>query len=87
MTTRLLVAIPLAIILGGLSLLHAYWALGGRWGSAYTVPTVDGRRTINPAPAATWVVSSLLATATILVIGKAGWIETGAFALLFDLGV
>src|SRR6266403_2083334 len=44
MRNRLLFAIPLAGILGGLALLHAYWALGGRWGSAYTVPTVNARR-------------------------------------------
>jgi hypothetical protein len=40
MRNGLLFAIPLTVILGGLSLLHAYWELGGRWGSAYTVPTV-----------------------------------------------
>jgi hypothetical protein len=48
--SRLLFAIPLAVILGGLSLLHAYWALGGRRGSAYTVPTVNGRRLFDPTP-------------------------------------
>ena len=84
---RLLFAIPLTAILGGLSLLHAYWALGGRWGSAYTVPTIRGRRSFDPSPLATWVVCGLLALAVIIVMGKSGWIAPGRFAVLFDAGV
>jgi hypothetical protein len=87
MRYRLLFAIPLTAILGSLSILHAYWALGGRSGSAYTVPTVSGRRIFNPSPLATWVVCGLLGLAVILVMGKAGWIETGPLPVLFDAGV
>jgi hypothetical protein len=61
-------AIPLAGILASLSLLHAFWALGGQWGTAYAVPVVRGRRSFNPTPLATWVVCGLLGGATILVI-------------------
>ena len=43
MRSRLLFAIPLTVILGGLMVLHVYWALGDRWGSAYSGPTVNGR--------------------------------------------
>jgi len=85
--TRLLFAIPLTVILGGLLLLHAYWALGGRWGSAYTVPTINGRRSFNPSPLATWVVCGLLGLAVIIVMGKSGWIGLGPLAVLFDVGV
>lgn len=87
MHNRLLFAIPLAIVLGGIAVLHAYWALGGRWGSAFTVPTVSGRRMFDPTPLATWVVSGLLGIAVILVMGKAGWIGTGPLTLLFDAGM
>jgi Protein of unknown function (DUF3995) len=87
MPNRLLFAIPLTVILGGLSLLHAYWALGGRWASAYTVPTVNGRRIFDPTPIATWIVCGLLGIAVILVMGKAGWIGTGPVPVLFDVGV
>jgi Protein of unknown function (DUF3995) len=87
MHKRLLIAIPLAFILAGLMLLHAYWALGGKWGSAYTVPTVSGRRMFDPTPLATWVVSGLLAVAVILVMGKAGWITTGPLPVALDIGV
>jgi hypothetical protein len=82
-----LFAIPLVVILGGLSLLHAYWALGGRWGSAYTVPIVNGRRSFDPSPLATWVVCALLGAAAVLVMGKAGWIGNGVPPILFEAGV
>jgi hypothetical protein len=87
MLNRFLFAIPLTVILAGLSLLHAYWALGGRWGSAYTVPTINGQRTFDPSPLATWVVSGLLALAVIIVIGKSGWVAPGPLSALFQVGV
>jgi hypothetical protein len=87
MVSRRLFAIPLTGILAALLLLHAYWALGGRWGSAYTVPTVSGRRVFDPSPFATWVVCGLLGLAVILVIGRAGWIATNPIPVLFDIGI
>jgi hypothetical protein len=82
-----LLAIPLAGILGGLSLLHAYWALGGRWASSNTVPVVNSRRAFEPGPGATWAVCGLLALAVMLVLGEAGFIPRGPFPMLFDAGV
>jgi hypothetical protein len=82
-----LFAIPLVVLLGALSALHAYWALGGRWGHAYTIPTVGGRRSFDPSPLATWVVCALLAIGVILVMGKAGWIGTDAPRMILDVGV
>jgi Protein of unknown function (DUF3995) len=87
MTHRLLFAIPLASILGGLSLLHAYWAIGGRWGSAYTVPSIGGRRSFDPSPFATWIVCGLLGVAALIVVGKSGWIGKGPLPVLFDVGI
>ncbi|HEY3742796.1 MAG TPA: DUF3995 domain-containing protein [Bryobacteraceae bacterium] len=81
-----LFAIPLAAILGALSLLHAYWALGGRAGSAYTIPVVNGRRAFEPGPAATWIVCGLLALAAFIAIGKAGYIASGLPPILFTIG-
>jgi hypothetical protein len=60
-----LFAIPLTAILSGLSLLHENWALGGRWGSAYVVPVVRGKRSFEPSPLATWIVCGLLALAVV----------------------
>jgi hypothetical protein len=80
---RVVFAIPLAIILGGLLLLHAYWVLGGRWGGAYTVPTINGRRSFDPSPVVMWVVCALLGLAVISVMGMA----PGTLPVLFDDGV
>ena len=83
MRDRLLFAIPLIVILGGLLLLHAYWALGGRWGSAYTVPTISGRRTfgffkvVKGTPFAewdTWLYSPLCLLLALLAAGLA-WLS------------
>ena len=82
-----LFAILLIVIFAALSALHAYWALGGRWGRANTVPTVGGRRSFEPSPFATWVVCALLAIAVGVVIGKVAWIGNGVLRMLFDLGV
>jgi len=85
MGNRLLFAIPLAVILGTLSMLHAYWELGGRWASAYTVPTVSGRRLFDPSPLATWVVCALLALAALLVLGALPVVLDLCIALVFFL--
>jgi hypothetical protein len=87
MRSRLLFAIPLTVILGALLLLHVYWALVGRWGSAYTVPTINGRRSFDPSPLATWLVCGLLGLALTLVMGKSGWIAPGPLPVLLDVGV
>jgi len=86
MISRLLFAVPLVVILSGLSLLHVYWASGGRWGSAYTVPTVSGRRMFDPSPLATWAVAGLLGISVVLVMSKVGWIRT-PLPVLVDVGV
>lgn len=82
LTNSLVFAIPLAGILAVLSLLHAYWALGGHWGKAYAVPVVRGRRSFNPTPLATWVVCGLLGGAAILVIAA-----SQRRLLLLDVGL
>jgi len=87
MHSRFLFAIPLVVALGGISVLHIYWALGGKWGSAFTVPTVSGRRMFDPTPAATWGVAGLFGIGMILVLGKAGWIQTRSLNWVSDLGI
>jgi hypothetical protein len=43
-----------------IGLLHFYWALGGEVGMDIAVPTLDGKRLINPAKMATVVVGVAL---------------------------
>jgi hypothetical protein len=87
MHNRFLCAIPLPVILGGLLLLHACWSRFGRWGSAYTMPTINGRSSFDPSSLATWTVCGLLGLALIIVIGKSEFIASGPLPALFDVGV
>jgi Protein of unknown function (DUF3995) len=50
-----------AAVLGGVSVLHLYWAAGGRRGKHAVVPTSDGRALMAPSRAATVAVAVALA--------------------------
>ncbi len=69
-----------------LSLLHAYWAMGGDWGSSAVVPEVEGGRAFTPTPGATLAVAGAFFVAALVVLGRSGiW---GGFvpAWIFYLG-
>jgi hypothetical protein len=70
MTYRL--GIFLTLIFGCLSLLHLYWAAGGRWGSEVTVPSTMGKRTMNPSRLATVMVAVALGLALLTILGRLG---------------
>lgn len=83
---RLICALVFAAVLLFLAGLHVYWALGGAWGSAATIPTVNGRRTLNPSPLATYVVAFLLTAGAFTICGGASLFQTGRLSGLFRLG-
>jgi len=83
---RLICALVFAAVLLFLAGLHVYWALGGAWGSAATIPTMNGRRTLNPSPLATYVVAFLLAAGAVTMCGGVGLFQTGPLTWLFRLG-
>jgi hypothetical protein len=62
-----------------LALLHVYWAAGGVWGHAATVPTraptgaaANGARLFNPSRAGTLAVAAGLLLAALVVLGRLG---------------
>lgn len=59
-------------VLFSLSLLHVYWAAGGRWGTGVTIPIQDGRPLFEPSPAGTLLVAFLLLSAGLVVLGRVG---------------
>ena len=80
-----------AAVLGGVSVLHLYWAAGGRRGQHAVVPTSDGRALMAPSTAATVAVAAALAMACGLYAGATArweprWVygvgATGAAAVL-----
>jgi hypothetical protein len=55
-----------------LSLFHLYWAVGGSWGSAVTVPGTGERRLFHPSPLGTMLVAMALLIAMFTILGKLG---------------
>ncbi len=58
-----------AVVLAGVSVLHVYWAAGGRRGQNAVIPTSGGRPLIAPSTAASVAVATALATASALYLG------------------
>jgi len=67
-----IVGYTLAGIFAALSILHVYWAIGGRWGYDVAIPTLDGRNLINPSFMATLTAATVLLLAAIVIIGRIG---------------
>ena len=82
-----ILAILTTLLLAGLSALHMYWAFGGRWGMESVIPTIDGRRTLNPSPLASVVVALALAVAAVVTLGSTGILRSLAPAWLVKAGL
>ncbi len=63
-----MIGTTVATILAALAALHVYWAAGGKWGAATSVPEVSGQPAFRPGPLACLAVALLLATAAGLVL-------------------
>src|SRR5215208_3050905 len=64
--------ILLATVFAALSLLHIYWAAGGVFGKAVSIPTLAGKRSFDPSPLGTILVAAALLIAMFIVIGRLG---------------
>lgn len=77
-----MVAVAIVCVFAALSLLHAYWAFGGKFGIDAAVPERPGRpggggderpvKAFKPSFAATWLVAGVLASVSVLVSLRAG---------------
>jgi len=67
-----LVALSLVIVFSMLSLLHVYWACGGRVALVAAIPEVNGRPAFRPGVAITLVVAVGLASFAVLVAVGSG---------------
>jgi hypothetical protein len=95
--SRAIVALPVAVLLVALSLIHVYWAAGGDVGRAAAVPThASGAPVVRPGTVSTLAVAALLTGAAVMVLVRAqlvpgigspalyrwgAWLTGGAFAL------
>lgn len=63
----------LSAIFAFLSLLHIYWAAGGRTWRSQSIPESGGRPAIDPSGPATLAVAGGLAVAIVVILGTLGW--------------
>jgi fatty acid desaturase len=87
---KLIISLILILIFSLLSLIHFYWAFGGKWGASAVIPTkTSQKKAIQPGPVASIIVAIGLAVLGALIAWKAGWIQLQLpylvenFALLF----
>lgn len=69
-----LLGILVAAIFAVLSLLHFYWAAGGRLGIELTIPQIDGKPVFSPSKIATSLVALALLIAMTTILGKIGFL-------------
>ncbi|MED1781977.1 DUF3995 domain-containing protein [Brevibacillus fortis] len=70
-------SISSAVFLAIVSLLHVYWALGGKWGTDSVIPTTanHSRRTFSPRRGGTIIVACLLFCAFYILLAQSGYLS------------
>ena len=60
-----------------ISLLHIYWAFGGRWGSAVAIPVKEGEQkpAFTPRKGGTLIVAILILLASVIIVVQAGYLQ------------
>lgn len=81
------IALALAVVLTGISLLHVYWAMTGVGGSAGVPSRTDGKPVFRPGPIATLAVAAALAFAAIIVLGRASFLTVGLPEFVLRAGI
>ena len=82
--TRSILGIMLASIFGVLSLIHVYWAAGGKAGLGSGVPSEGGKPVFEPSAATTLMVAAGLAVAMLVTLGSLDWFGPAIPPLIFD---
>ena len=62
------------IVLLIISLIHAYWAAGGRWGLKESLPERNGSKAFQPGRFATLVVALIFGGMAFFYLYKIGWL-------------
>ncbi|MGE8034027.1 hypothetical protein B1B04_10025 [Lysinibacillus sp. KCTC 33748] len=85
MKLLLIVAIGL---LWFISLLHIYWAFGGRWGSTAAIPVKEGEQkpAFTPKKWGTLFVAILIILASVIIVVQGGYLQRFQSNVLSKLG-
>lgn len=69
-------ALLLILIFTAISLLHIYWAFGGRWAAQAVIPELPGgQATFKPGMVATLMVAAGLAIMALFIAAAQGWLN------------
>jgi hypothetical protein len=82
----MVVAFFLAMLLGALAGLHAFWALGGSWGKAVALPERDGAPLFRPSRVSTLLVAAALLTAAACAVVRGGVVAAPGAGLAAQVG-
>ena len=80
-------AVGKALVLLSLSLLHVYWATGGKLGMGAVIPTVGGKPVFSPSVWATLAVAAALAAAATITFAATGALRPIAPAWIVRSGL
>ena len=80
------VGVLAAAVLFVLSAVHVYWAAGGRWATAVSVPQRNDRPAFVPGASATLIVAALLFAAALVLLGRLGSWGSSLPQWIFVLG-
>lgn len=75
-----------ACLLVCISLLHVYWAFGGKWGIKAAIPTESGEKAFTPGTGMTLLVALLLCIAALLLLLQANVISSFIPHVIVQIG-
>ncbi|KFN02784.1 DUF3995 domain-containing protein [Bacillus clarus] len=73
-------------ILFCISLLHVYWAFGGKWGTNAVIPTESGVKTFTPHAGMTLLIALLLSMAAVLLLLQTNIISISVPNVIIQIG-
>ncbi|KEK22803.1 DUF3995 domain-containing protein [Bacillus gaemokensis] len=75
-----------ACLLFCISLLHIYWAFGGKWGIHAAIPTEFGEKAFTPSTGMTLLIAFLLSMAAVLLLLKTNIISLSIPHVIVQIG-
>lgn len=74
---KFVITLSTASLLGLISILHVYWAYGGRWGSVAAIPSRVGeyKPAFTPSKMGTLIIAILLLFACFILLVQGGYIH------------
>ncbi|WP_232698283.1 DUF3995 domain-containing protein [Brevibacillus daliensis] len=82
----MIITIIAACTLFALSLLHVFWAFGGRWGMNFVIPEQEGERAFSPSVGMTLLVALLLSMAGVILLLQGNHISLPTKYLIVQVG-